>query len=89
MAMRTDHTPPPPGSTRARCPVCREAVYSRSGIHPQCAVRQSELNRPKAVPADVAAESEPAAGPEILVAEPSAVAIIEPAPAAPARRRRG
>jgi hypothetical protein len=31
-----------PISTRARCPVCHEAVYSRGGIHPQCAVRQSE-----------------------------------------------
>ena len=35
-------------STRPRCPVCREAVYSRSGIHPQCAVRQSDPPRAKA-----------------------------------------
>lgn len=54
------HTPP---STRARCPVCHEAVYSRGGIHPQCAVRQSEPPRPKnkpplpAAPAEAIAET--------------------------------
>ena len=44
-----------PVSTRPRCPVCREAVYSRGGIHPQCAVRQAEPPKPKAkvkVPGD-------------------------------------
>jgi hypothetical protein len=39
-----------PASTRARCPVCHEAVYSRAGIHPQCAVRQSEPPKVKAQP---------------------------------------
>jgi hypothetical protein len=39
-----------PVSTRARCPVCHEAVYSKAGIHPQCAVRQSEPPRPKPLP---------------------------------------
>ena len=38
------HTPLP---TRVRCPVCREAVYSRAGIHPQCAVKQNEPPKPK------------------------------------------
>jgi hypothetical protein len=38
-----------PVSTRLRCPVCHEAVYSRAGIHPQCAVRQSEPPKPKKV----------------------------------------
>jgi len=36
-----------PLSTRARCPVCHETVYSRAGIHPQCAVRQADPPRPK------------------------------------------
>jgi hypothetical protein len=36
-----------PVSTRVRCPVCHEEVYSRAGIHPQCAVRQSEPPRTK------------------------------------------
>ena len=36
-----------PLSTRVRCPVCHEAVYSRAGIHPQCAVRQADPPRPK------------------------------------------
>ena len=31
-----------PVSTRMRCPVCHQPVYSRGGIHPQCAMRQSE-----------------------------------------------
>jgi hypothetical protein len=31
-----------PISTRLRCPVCHQPVYSRGGIHPQCAMRQSE-----------------------------------------------
>jgi hypothetical protein len=36
-----------PVSTRVRCPVCQEEVYSRAGIHPQCAVRQSDPPRMK------------------------------------------
>jgi len=42
------HTPLKPMSTRACCPVCHETVYSRAGIHPQCAVLQSDPPRPKA-----------------------------------------
>ena len=41
------HSPLKPVSNRVRCPVCHEEVYSRAGIHPQCAVRQAELPRPK------------------------------------------
>jgi hypothetical protein len=41
-----------PATDRVRCPVCHETVYSRAGIHPQCAVRQSDPPRPKAKPAD-------------------------------------
>jgi hypothetical protein len=47
-----------PNSTRVRCPVCHEAVYSRAGIHPQCAVRQSEPPRTKAKPPEEAVEGE-------------------------------
>jgi hypothetical protein len=42
-----------PVSTRVRCPVCHEAVYSRAGIHPQCAVRQADPPKPKAKPPGV------------------------------------
>lgn len=42
-----------PVSTRLRCPVCQQAVYSRAGIHPQCAVRQSDPPRPKVKPANL------------------------------------
>jgi hypothetical protein len=31
-----------PISTRPTCPICKKAVYSRAGIHPQCAMIQSE-----------------------------------------------
>lgn len=41
------HTPAKPISSRVRCPVCQQEVYSRAGIHPQCAVRQSDPPRPK------------------------------------------
>jgi hypothetical protein len=63
------HSPPKPVSTRVRCPVCHEEVYSRAGIHPQCAVRQSEPPKPKkpavvvtdpAVGAEQAADQAPA-----------------------------
>ena len=36
-----------PVSTRARCPVCHQPVYSRAGIHPQCAMRQADPPKPK------------------------------------------
>jgi len=26
---------------RKRCPVCRQAVYSLAGIHPQCAIKRA------------------------------------------------
>jgi hypothetical protein len=32
------HTPLPPIPRRALCPVCKNAVYSPAGIHPQCAM---------------------------------------------------
>jgi hypothetical protein len=44
-----------PASTRVRCPACQQPVYSRAGIHPQCAVRQAEPPMPK-VKATKAAE---------------------------------
>ncbi len=47
MNPRNYRKPAIPDSTRVRCPVCHEAVYSRAGIHPQCAVRQSEPPKPK------------------------------------------
>ena len=53
----TPKTPHLPASTRARCPVCRQPVYSRSGIHPQCAVRRAEAVAPKN---DPVAEAGPA-----------------------------
>ena len=47
MTPRHYHTPPQPISTRVRCPVCHQAVYSRGDIHPQCAVQQAEAPKPK------------------------------------------
>ena len=44
-----------PVSTRTRCPVCHQPVYSRGGIHPQCAMRQSEpaLHVPEVLPEEL------------------------------------
>jgi hypothetical protein len=41
--------PKPVGPSRAVCPVCRTTTYSLGGIHPQCAVLQSDklIPRPK------------------------------------------
>jgi hypothetical protein len=55
-----------PASTRVRCPVCHEVVYSRAGIHPQCAVRQSEPIRTKTK------------GQVAPLAEPDAEAVVPP-----------
>lgn len=50
MTPRHYHNPPAEPSTRIRCPVCHQLVYSRAGIHPQCAVRQSDPPKPKPKP---------------------------------------
>ena len=86
------HSPPKPVSTRARCPVCHEEVYSRAGIHPQCAIRQSEPPKPKklavdvtvAVAVPVAVPSEHAAdpAPADLVAQPGLEILTTPGHAA-------
>jgi hypothetical protein len=69
-----------PVSTRLRCPVCHQPVYSRGGIHPQCAMRQSE---PPMAPIEAPSET-------ITAAEPTVALIVEkPAaikPAAPKRK---
>jgi hypothetical protein len=52
------HTPPQPVSGRVRCPICHEAVYSRAGIHPQCAVRQSDPPKPKNKPKGESGDNE-------------------------------
>jgi hypothetical protein len=66
-----------PVSTRVRCPVCHQPVYSRAGIHPQCAMRQSDLPKPPkgkaqkapdpAEPLAVAAEADLGADPSLAV----------------------
>jgi len=38
---------PPPVAHRVPCPVCRKAVYSLAGIHPQCAMSQIEPPKPE------------------------------------------
>lgn len=58
MTTRYYHTPLSPIETRVRCPVCREVVYSRAGIHPQCAVRQADPPRPKPKPTEPTAVGE-------------------------------
>ena len=67
------HSPLKPVSNRVRCPVCHEEVYSRAGIHPQCAVRQAEPPRPKgkATVALVQAEQKAFDQPEAAVVDQS------------------
>jgi hypothetical protein len=56
------HSPPPRDPSKVRCPVCNQVVYSRAGIHPQCAIRQAEPPRPKAKPSGPAGLAVPVAG---------------------------
>jgi hypothetical protein len=84
MNPRYYHTPLP--STRVRCPVCHEAVYSRAGIHPQCAVRQADPPRPKDKGPKKPDQPEidglvPPAKPEIL-STPDELALSAPSPIA-------
>ena len=51
-------------SSRVRCPVCHEEVYSRGGIHPQCAVRQADPPRLKTKSKGEAGKADPAPGAE-------------------------
>jgi hypothetical protein len=62
MTPRHYHAPPPPASTRVRCPVCHQAVYSPAGIHPQCAIRQSDPPRPKTKPSPGTAHTQAVTG---------------------------
>ena len=72
MNPRHVHTPV---STRVRCPVCHHAVYSRGGIHPQCAVRQAEPPKPRTkaqAPPGQAGDDSVRAGTEALAEPPAA-----------------
>jgi hypothetical protein len=64
MNTRYYHTPLKVISSRPSCPVCHESVYSRAGIHPQCAVFQSDppklRGKKKAASADVDQATKPA-----------------------------
>ena len=78
------HTPVKPISTRASCPVCHETVYSRAGIHPQCAVIQSDppkLRSKKQQARDLVDQANPDTDQTgaVVVVEPP---IVEPNPAA-------
>lgn len=78
------HTPPQAVSTRVRCPVCHEEVYSLAGIHPQCAVRQCDppkvKTRGQKSPSDVEPVSVAlkAAGAEVILERPAATRILDP-----------
>jgi hypothetical protein len=69
-----------PVSTRMRCPVCHQPVYSRGGIHPQCAMRQSEpaLHEPELPEEIITAE-----GPNAIVAVAATVPAIRAAKVRP------
>jgi hypothetical protein len=73
------HTPTKPISTRASCPVCHQTVYSRAGIHPQCAVIQSDPPRMRAKKQQAGALLDPSidatdpTGPDVVVEPPIVV----------------
>lgn len=70
-----------PVSTRVRCPVCHEAVYSRAGIHPQCAVRQSEppkVSAKEKAKAEALAAEAGKAGVPVVIAEPPSLESLPP-----------
>jgi len=69
-----------PVSTRLRCPVCHQPVYSRGGIHPQCAMRQSEpaLHEPEEPEVSVIV------GETVAVAVAATVAKVRPSSMRPA-----
>jgi hypothetical protein len=77
-----------PVSTRLRCPVCHQPVYSRGGIHPQCAMRQSEpaLPLPELLPID-----EVPAEPELVATAKAKLAPLKvrPVAAIPAGSKHG
>ncbi len=86
-----------PVSTRLRCPICHQPVYSRGGIHPQCAMRQSEpaLHEPEELVGLVAGDEKVAVAvavavpaspvPKIkTVARPAATTSVAAAKARPA-----
>jgi hypothetical protein len=70
------HTPIPAGPQRISCPVCHQTVYSRAGIHPQCAMRQAE-------PPRVSASKQPVAVVAAAVSPDAPVPVIA-LPVAPA-----
>jgi hypothetical protein len=80
------HSPPKPVSTRARCPVCQQSVYSLAGIHPQCAERQADPPRPKSkakgdlAPVDLGAEviSDAVVKPAVVAVSPVSARVRKP-----------
>ena len=68
-----------PVSTRLRCPVCHQPVYSRGGIHPQCAMRQSEPPMPKIDKAKVTLAGGESVVAVIAVSSPSSLRPVQQA----------
>jgi len=60
------HTPAASLPQKRRCPVCHQAVYSPAGIHPQCAMKQSEPYQPSS-------KKQPAAPPAVLDPAPAVI----------------
>jgi hypothetical protein len=61
MNSKHSHAPVAVNPQRKRCPVCHQAVYSLAGIHPQCAMSQSDPPRVKAKKPVPSAVAEPVA----------------------------
>ena len=78
-----------PVSTRLRCPICHQPVYSRGGIHPQCAMRQSEpaLHEPEEPVELVAGEEKVAVAVAVAarIARAQDQTVVRPAEPRPSR----
>lgn len=66
---RNSHAPLP-DDRRRRCPVCRQSVYSKAGIHPQCAIKQADPLQPADDPEATVDGVESAAAPIVAKVPP-------------------
>jgi hypothetical protein len=83
---RNSHSPLP-DERRKRCPICRQAVYSPAGIHPQCAIKQADPWKP-ASPADAPDPAAVAEAPaKVEVKAEKAAPAVAPRPALASKRK--
>jgi RNA polymerase subunit RPABC4/transcription elongation factor Spt4 len=65
--MSTNNRPQPlyVAPQRATCPLCGETSYSAGGVHPQCAMREADVQRMRRVKRNVKVQTKAAAGSDV------------------------